>query len=295
MRPRGLNGMFGRWTKPSDELHEERDQYAFDIGRRPVRFEDNDGFLRSMPKRDVLVNLNTRRPLAIVSHRYKPVLHKDVIERFDRRFSEQGAYFERRTAVEHGGERMIVEYRFPGIEVEVRSGDKVTLTLMGGNSFDTSTSLWLQVGAFRQICTNGAVIGKVLAYLRKRHVQSLALGQMVANVSDAKEQFVEAVAKWREYAATPFSYWQASKMLDAVKEAGRTALTDNQITAILREFDVPRHGQRDETLWGFYNAITSVASHEARGTSPTFELLRSANTLAAEGEIYVRTPIRVAA
>lgn len=297
-RIRGLLGLFGhrnatavRYAGENDETYGEP-KFAFGIVKQPVYLADPEvsSFhgprYSAIPKRYVLRRDDTMAPLAVVSDRYFPVTHGEVITALDKRFMEQGATFERKVALLNGGCRMMVEYQFPDVSVEVAPGDRVNLTLLGGNSFDLSTSLWMRVGAFRLICTNGAMIGKILAFVKRRHTDGLDLSRIAADLSQAAAAFTEGSERWRMYAQTPFSVGQAAALLAAIREQGRTALTEKQETAILTEFGNPRWGRglgnADFTLWGFYNAITAVASHDARGEAPVFNLLNQANLLTEE-------------
>jgi len=281
MRARGLNGMFSQWHDPNYELDATKKTYDFGVARRPVFVVGEQG-ARIVPKRFVIVRKDTGAPLAVVSDRYFPVEHGEMVNALDERFRGQGAFFERRLAVEAGGARILAEYRFPDTEVEVRPGDRVMLTLTGGNSFDTSTAVWMKVGAFRLICTNGAIIGKVVAFLRNRHTMSFDLTRVVADLGQATAQFRDATARWKEYAATPCTPMMVWALLKRVLDEKHVAITEKQVDAVYSEFCQPMYGRPDHTLWGLYNAITSVASHDARGKGPVFALLKNANTLTEE-------------
>lgn len=274
--------MFSAWRTPQYESHDERAKYVFNVKKEPIFAGVLDP--RQVKDRFAIVRTDTGAPLSVVSNRYQPVLHSDVIASLDARFKQQAGFFERRTALEHGGAKMLIEYRFPDTSIEVRPGDRVMLTLLGGNSFDTSTAVWMSVGAFRLICTNGAMIGKIIAFIRNRHTLSFDLNRVTADLGGATEQFKQACGKWKQYAATPFPLSVAYAFLNRVVEEKTTGLTEKQAAAILTQFATPITGVPDRTLWGFYNAITSVASHQSRGKAPIFALLKNANVLTEQAE-----------
>lgn len=273
-RPRGINGLLGEAVNPASETWLQQRRYNFDVERKPVLYRDAGGVLQDVGKRVVLVRKDTQQPLAVVSKSYKPVLHGELIDALDSKFSAQGLDFTRRLAVRNGGARMMVEYTFPDVKTEVKPGDFVNMTLVGGNSFDTTMPVWMKIGAFRLICTNGAIIGKILAVIAKKHNWAFDMGNIIADVTKAARVFFDESDNWARYATIPVSSWKVRSFLNLLVE--EKEITQKTADAILFEFDSPSRGQRELTAWGFYNAVTSVGSHQARGVDPIFNLLSKA-------------------
>jgi uncharacterized protein DUF932 len=266
----GMNRIYSPFLRPTEETQEQRAAYAFGVNERAVRF-DSDKYPAPVAwdAFKVLVRKDNERPISVVSKGYVPVLHADVIDILDSEFA--GHNITRRVAVERRGALMRAEYRFLDIVAEIRQKDFVNFSLHVANSFDTTTALTFQAGAFRLICSNGMIIGKVLAFLRAIHTWRVNLLNIVKNLDSAIKVFDNQGALWRNWAETPVNAQQVEQFLTSYAEEGGPVPK-----RYLSEIAVAFRGG-EQTLWGFYNAITSVASHRARGINPALGLLRFAN------------------
>lgn len=286
LRPTGLNGIFGDWTIPEREGVAARMLYDFGVLRTPVKYSSPTTFNQdeTYAKRDVLLHAVTRQPLAVVSDRFNPILHGDLVRHVDAALIADRVPFTRRVATTRDGAQMLAEYKFPDVTVEIRPGDFVALTLTLRNALDLTSSIILQAGAFRMVCANGMYIGTIIAMIKARHSFQVNVPKIAVDLSKASAVFHDEGRTWRRYAAVPFGVHAAHALLMSYEDSLKPESSDDTFDRFPRI--APKYLKRigndfasssDKSLWGWYNACTAVASHNARGINPATDLLKFAN------------------
>lgn len=155
------------------------------------------------------------------------------------------------------GERLIVRALLPhGGEARPRD------PMQGGLALRTTEDeLWLHPYLYRQVCSNGAIMANAVESLRVdcRGDYSLEEGtailrQAIANCA-AEDVFSQTMDGIRTAAATEVDMMlNFMPLLTHLREAGMEQLMQQILGQFL--------GGRDQTQFGFMNAVTSVAREE---------------------------------
>lgn len=274
----------GTWTDPSvrnmGEQY-EREQYDFTVEMKPVMFESTvqAPALYEYKHRKVIVRKDIGRPLAVVSNAYRPVLHQDVLRVLDDEFRNTHLVFDRKVRVFDYGAKMAVTYRFPEHKVVIGDGDSVCMTLDVLNSFNTQTSVFMDLGGFRWKCSNGMRVGMTIALLKAIHKGEMhaKVESMGVNLAAATTKFAEHGALWREYARTPFSLEGFDRVVQDLQDQNVAVPRKRALGMIRSRFA----SSEPSSVWGMYNAITNVASFRVKGFQSANALLRFANVASA--------------
>lgn len=282
MRPQGLNQCYGPFTKPEFETPEARGRYDFGVNIVPMHFpaEPNSPMnMRLFRGKHVIINSSTGAPMSVVTHKYKPVLHRDAIDLFDAGFRKLGTPFDRRIGMSHNGGRMDVEYRFPETKIEITKDDPIAMTLRGVNSFDTTTALAFLLGAWRMICSNGMVVGKGLVFVRALHTLNTNIREIQQDMVQCVDSFKEYGGKLRLWSHTPLVLPALNTYLEhrfnwETPTEGQPNIAKKYVDAIPGAFA----GEKVDRLYSLFNAITAIASHRARGRQPALALMKFAHT-----------------
>jgi len=166
-----------------------------------------------------------------------------------------------------GGARMKFEVTFPSIQHEIKSGDIVYPRLYTLNSYDLGWKLTHRSGVFREICSNGAVIGEIWSTFRKRHVAGLDIGLLIDDIKASADKFQLDTIEWKRWTERKVpaedyeKLWQAfvdGKVFNKTEKDKVEILperaTNKSITEFLRADDL--------TLWDLHNVVSQFITHE---------------------------------
>jgi len=159
-----------------------------------------------IPGYKVIVDADTDRAFAIVKSGYKLLEHEEAIRRMDAIcsvFSEYGTPTKEIWMSNYGG-RLKVKYTFKDVDFEIGTlsngkPDTVHPTMEMLGSYDTSLAHKMSVGGYRVVCSNGLVVGKVLASYKRKHTDSLNIEEAVAKLSTAMSDYSKATNLWLSY------------------------------------------------------------------------------------------------
>ena len=155
----------------------------------------------------------------------------------------------------HNGARTIVQYTFPAHTIEVAGGDNVMLTIKVLNSYDGSWRFMILVGAVRQICSNGMVIGEWFSEVFQKHTKNIDTDVAVDKLGHALEVFGQNAELWTAYPSTKVSDLQASNVLTSLA-GGSKALLE-----LLQQTHVEYVDELGKNLWALFNTLTEWSSH----------------------------------
>ena len=156
---------------------------------------------------------------------------------------------------------MVRVYRFLGVAYEVKSGDFVNPELRVLNSYDLAWPFVLDLGAYRQICSNGLVIGTILLQLRKRHVSELNRIALQEKVATALERFKEEVLIWKDWAQRPLTQDTYGRVLEAM-DFGTKAKEEIEGRIRSEAEGSDTRGDSRMSLWAFLNVLCWYVTHK---------------------------------
>jgi hypothetical protein len=131
----------------------------FPVSLKPLHYRENGSFTE-VPRRLAVVRQDNGVPLAVVSDRYSIVPHRKVLDIAERASQSldvgpvpRGVYVDRQ------GARMRAIFKYPTLAQPVLGRDEICPCLMIQNTYDGTSRIAIQIGAFRFVCTNLAVGG----------------------------------------------------------------------------------------------------------------------------------------
>jgi len=126
---------------------------------------------------------NEEIPVGTVSKTYSLIQHQEVIDSALKAMNQIKALTRDLTCeltISEYGERMALQIQFPPeFHLSLRDGHPLILQLRCLNSVDGSTSFHVWLDWFRLVCRNGMKVGVSQKHTRLRHVQELAIDQIV--------------------------------------------------------------------------------------------------------------------
>ncbi len=231
--------------------------------------------LQRADKYKAIVNSEIGKVFSIVSQDYKLIRHEDAIQQIEdviNEFPELGKY-NVKTEFYKEGARMRRNYCFKEIFVEIATRDTVNPELQLFNSYDTSWALFVLLGAFRLICTNGLVVGKKFLHLRKRHIYDLDQIDLKKQVSTALNRFNLQTEQWKKWAKLQLTETTYRKVMETMK-FGKMATEEikNRTTQEAERFT--DSGFPIMSLWIFFNVLTWYITHRAVSLNHRVEMER---------------------
>lgn len=215
--------------------------------------------------RKAIIRPDTGAVLNIVSDRYQLVRHLDLFQVLGQAVDHLGIRVkDTKVRVGDGGGSAKVTWRLDR-QVDIGGGDLVDLQIIGRNSYNYTAMVGLQLGGFRFICSNGLVVGKVLAAYKKRHVPSLKVEEAQRQITEMLEQQEKVSREWTrwgkiEYPTTRFAEW-LNGMGDRLSKRTREEVLDYFAAQPDRvRQDLPKR----YTGWEAYNSLTWAATHRVR-------------------------------
>lgn len=207
-----------------------------------------------------LFNEARDRVFDVVSDRYQLVEHGRAIDMVQ---NAMARYFGKAGAPQfivrsfNGGARIRGEVRLPIPEIKLGERDVSHLTLMLRNSYDRSCTFSAKLGAFRVVCSNGAVIGDVFGSITARHVGARAVTDGDDSILD---QFGEIV-KRAPLVKRVWENWSDEKIdLDAATRLVAPMKLPQKYAEPI--FD-PQTWEKPVSKWEFYNRMTHMSTHLA--------------------------------
>ena len=196
-----------------------------------------------------IVREDTGQILSCMTDSYKLITNDELYSTVSPIMKECGAqHLESRTFSD--GARTSWKWKFPDIKVDIGDGDLVNPEMTIRNSYDGSLEASALAGAFRLVCSNGMVIGVILAKSGIRHITG----------NDSKD-FLDLVTKTINRTKGVFT--------DDFPKFAETKVKNSDIQKVIELFPtgdvidaLVSHiiGKPPKTYWDLLNAATWVAT-----------------------------------
>ena len=222
-------------------------QFKFPIILRPVTVPDGvTGSVYQIPSNyKAIVREDTNEVISIVKNSYEIVRNKDLINNLLEELSTLDTPY--RIDRSHSfvdNKRMRLMITFPDLTMHDENSE-IQLSLYLHNSYDMSESVRMRWGFFRLICSNGAILGKILSQSYFRHTKGFKIGNLKDSLSATYDQIPAIQARIKELESTPVT----QELMNRVEKGVGKKLSK-------RVFD-----QRPLTEYQMYNALTNYISH----------------------------------
>jgi hypothetical protein len=232
-------------------MNHEAPQF-FDVGCDAVYDECG----KAVPNYKRVVRRDTGDTLAIHTDSYSLVPYEQHFSMFEEAIRKSGlpiGGMRVGTDMSDNGARIFRQYLLPAVTHEVE-GQKLALRIVMFDSYNGTAAFTGRTGFFNFACANQSFFGRSLLDVKFKHTGDLH-GRVEAaanSLTNSAVQFLEEAKRlemWPKVGMTPLI---ATRLLQALPQGNRR-LTDELTAKFSRE--------NGETLWDFYNLLTSWATH----------------------------------
>ena len=207
-----------------------------------------------------IVREDTEQVLSCMSNEYKLVTNQEVFEKSSEVIKEfEGTLTE--TKIFGNGARARWRYRFPQT-IKVGEDDMHPEIIMG-NSYDGTSQVYMMMGAYRLICSNGMIIGVTFGKFNNRHsVYNPNVKQLDTVLPDMIRTAITAIENdLPELQNIKLNPSDVSKIVELFPEHSIENLVQYLLT------------NKPDTYWDLLNACTWMSTHVLnRKTEATHKL-----------------------
>lgn len=224
-----------------------------------------------VPFRKAIVNEETGVPVSVVGSGYNVVQHNEILSALDTAADKLGDKVPRGVSFARRGAVMRALFKFPHLEQDDPIRGKLCPVIRITNSYDGTTSLHIEIGAFRFVCTNMAIGGGGFHFFKIRaiHTSDIDIIEIEKGFSSALGAFPGVVKRFQELSETSASPELMKKLTRALEPVNRRMLghvLDGYQAGISSAYNV-------------YNRCTDYATHRSRSMAGGFRLLAITNDL----------------
>lgn len=225
-----------------------------------VQLQTTNGIV--IPGKVAIQRTDTGDILGISSKGYSLVKHEDVIGSVNEALKDEMELDN--ITVCRKGAIMFAQYKFKNIikPETVKKGDIVDFGLEVFNSYDGTMEVGFALTALRLVCTNGMIIPKSIARLAVKHTRRADITGIRDKVLERLPRFREATSVWRRWSSTGITNDIAVKFISDLF-GKRNSKVIEEIYKVERE--------KDQTVWGLFNALTKYNTHHIKMRKNTQE------------------------
>ncbi len=195
-----------------------------------------------------IVREDTEQVLSCMSNEYKLVTNQEVFEKSSEVIKEfEGTLTE--TKIFGNGARARWRYRFPQT-IKVGEDDMHPEIIMG-NSYDGTSQVYMMMGAYRLICSNGMIIGVTFGKFNNRHsVYNPNVKQLDTVLPDMIRTAITAIENdLPELQNIKLNPSDVAKIVEIFPEQSIENLVQYLLT------------NKPDTYWDLLNACTWMSTH----------------------------------
>lgn len=191
------------------------------------------------------------RVFDVVSSKYQVIEHGEAFRRIKTGLEEYFGVAEVTSSVRSiaDGARIRAEFKLPLPQLAVKKGDVSEITLVLRNSYDRAWSFSAVLGAWRQVCSNGMMIGEKFGSIKGKHVGGTEGAMLLDQLDSILRRAPLLQQQWREWASMRVTFDEAVELLEGKFPK--------------KYLDTVLHGSVYPTsMWELYNRCTSFATHQ---------------------------------
>lgn len=204
---------------------------------------------KPVPGARSVVRTDTDEPLNAVSSKYKLVTHSELVDKA-RQFVGIFGTPKETFSLGQNGRKLLSTFQFVDKTQALQKNDKVGLRVMVQNSYNTSSSVIVKIGAIRLACMNGMVVADNVLEIKQRHT------------GDFQLEFPDPDRLWDVFCQNT-NRW---------KELQRIELTesdyDSFVMKAVEEQIIQQAAEKTKTeghsAWDLYNQFTYHITHESK-------------------------------
>jgi hypothetical protein len=221
-----------------------------------------------------ITNPDNKHLYTITSNRYKLIKHEELISGIDELLWElpEFGHNERKLEFTKNGGKMRATYTFPEISVDV-GGDKIHPQIVNYNSYDTSTGLRIDFGAFKLICSNGLTIGEKVFHYNKKHFASIDFQIIMEGLKKSLNQFSDQKELWKTWVDKKLEVNEAKELVTSLELTKKEeAELDNEVEIQSGFTMLPEDQYQWVTKWVLFNILTQFITHRVKSMQRRFGL-----------------------
>jgi len=245
----------------------------FPVGRSLVTFKKEDGSVQEWPERNVIYRADNCKELAVVSDRYSLVSNNQCFELIESAIQGAGIQDVRAgVAILSGGRKFRALYILPESTYEIGPNDVLCCTILVTGSYDGSTRLIMEVGAYRFACTNlmtggGGILGGGFRVLHKGNLEK-EIEQVTPMVEEILTTFPERAARLAEWNEIPWGH-DAYGFVMSTLEDDHPGMKRHAKILGERWDGKP---EDSNSLWWAYNEGTNYSTHETKSVGVAYRV-----------------------
>tara|TARA_Y100000310_G_scaffold71589_1_gene67472 strand:+ start:10562 stop:11431 length:870 start_codon:yes stop_codon:yes gene_type:complete len=224
-----------------------------DIIDQDGRSFNSDGF-------QAVVNEDTGDTIGIHGSSYKLTPNAEIFPAFDEALKTSSldlTDLKVKDEISHDGGRTFRQYFFPAHMAAVKdSSDEIMLRLLVNTSYDGSSALKFQFGAFRMVCSNGMIVGTKFAQAYGKNTLNLKVNRIVTQLAAGIKGYLDETQQWIKWASNQITDAQATSVIQALP--GINKKLEEKLQLMWKD-------EKDElgaTQWALFNALTYWSSHD---------------------------------
>ena len=221
----------------------------FDVGLFPVPHPSEDQ--PEDTKYRYVVNIDSDEVLAIVTKDYTLVENEKLYTAILPAIESNGGQLESCELFGDNNARVMYKFKFMDMKVTIGEDDDLVPELVIKNSYDGSTAITVMAGAFRMVCSNGMVIGKIVDYFKSRHLTDVDITKLESIINKTIENTIiylnEKVAQLADIKPV-----KEQHILDIIQ------MFPDRMMERSMEYII---AHRPNDYWDLLNVTTNIATH----------------------------------
>lgn len=232
----------------------------YDVERVPL-YTMVDGEYKQCRDRSAIARTDTNEVLGYMTDRYMPMSNREVLINLDDLLSKSNIDYQIGKCFSQGNGQMAkIEIILPDFEVKTRGGsDASQLRMYIDNSFNGLSTIKTQMGFFRQVCSNGMVVGNVEKQYSIAHLGDVTKKTITSFQDFLDKKFIETKKYVDDLVETDFI--STNEVEKFIREDSKI-VADKYRKAIEDVWSAKY--ERSRNAWYVLNSFTEVITHDVK-------------------------------
>tara|TARA_R100001460_G_scaffold69013_2_gene109576 strand:- start:194 stop:1048 length:855 start_codon:yes stop_codon:yes gene_type:complete len=213
------------------------------------------------------VRTDTGQVLGIHGSKYKPISHKDVVDRVMEGVEKTGlTNYESKIQIHEAGAKMRGSITFNELVIEPQKDDIIKFRINFFNSYDQSWAFATICDGLRLWCLNGCTTPVNASTLRFKHTSNVNINSIADRVHKGTEFFMQSENDYQEWGKTILNEHNVQKFLESTlcktfkRSTNSVPYNVTRTETLLQGFDREARSL-GKTKWALYNALTYWSTH----------------------------------
>ena len=213
------------------------------------------------------VRTDTGQVLGIHGSKYKPIAHKDVVDKIIQGVEKTGLVdYETKIQIHEAGAKMRGSVTFNNLVIEPQKDDIIKFRINFFNSYDQSWAFATICDGLRLWCMNGCTTPVNASTLRFKHTTNVNIQSITDRVKSGVDFFMDSNLEYAQWAHTKLHPNSVQRFLEQTlcktfkRSSNSIPYNVTRTETLLEGFD--REARTlGRTKWALYNAMTYWSTH----------------------------------